>query len=69
MPSAATWMGPEVILLSEISQKEKNKYIYHLYVNLKIKRIQWNLFTKQKRAHRHRKQIYGYQRGKGRRIS
>ena len=27
--------------------------------------IQINLFTKQKQTHRHRKQIYGYQRGKG----
>ena len=27
--------------------------------------IQMNLFTKQKQTHRHRKQIYGYQRGKG----
>ena len=25
-----------------------------------------NLFMKQKQTHRHRKQIYGYQRGKGR---
>ena len=25
-----------------------------------------NLFTKQKQTHRHRRQIYGYQRGKGR---
>ena len=25
-----------------------------------------NLFTKQKQTHRHRKQIYGYQRGKRR---
>ena len=24
-----------------------------------------NLFTKQKQTHRHRKQTYGYQRGKG----
>ena len=24
-----------------------------------------NLFTKQKQAHRHRKQIHGYQRGQG----
>ena len=29
--------------------------------NLKI--IQMNLFTKQKQTHRHRKQIYSYQRG------
>ena len=27
--------------------------------------IQVNLFTKQKQTHRHRKQTYGYQRGKG----
>ena len=26
---------------------------------------QMNLFTKQKETHRNRKQIYGYQRGKG----
>ena len=23
---AATWMGPEIIILSEVSQKEKDKY-------------------------------------------
>ena len=27
--------------------------------------IQMNLFTKQKQTHRHRKQTYGYERGKG----
>ena len=27
--------------------------------------IQMNLFTKQKQTHRHRKQTYGHQRGKG----
>ena len=27
--------------------------------------IQMNLFTKQKQTHRHRRQIYGYQRGGG----
>ena len=26
MPFAATWMQPEIIILSEVSQKEKNKY-------------------------------------------
>ena len=32
-PFAATCMQPEIIILSEGSQKEKNKYhIYHLYV-------------------------------------
>ena len=28
--------------------------------------IQINLFTKQKLTHRHKKQVYGYQRGKWR---
>ena len=33
MPFAATWMELETIILSEVSQKEKEKYIqYHLYV-------------------------------------
>ena len=31
------------------------------------KRIQMNLYTKQKQTHKHRKQIYGYQREKGER--
>ena len=26
MPFAATWMGIEIIILSEVSQKEKDKY-------------------------------------------
>ena len=26
MPSAATWMDLETIILNEVSQKEKNKY-------------------------------------------
>ena len=25
MPFAATWMDPEIVILSEVSQKEKNK--------------------------------------------
>ena len=29
--------------------------------------MQMNLYTKQKQAHKHSKQTYGYQRGKGRR--
>ena len=26
MPFAATWMPPEIIILSEVSQKKKDKY-------------------------------------------
>ena len=30
---AATWMDIEIIILNDVSHKEKNKYhIYHLYV-------------------------------------
>ena len=63
MPFAATWMDLEMIILSEVSQTKTNIIWYHLYVEFK-KMIQMNLFTKQKQTHRHRKQTYGYQRGK-----
>ena len=48
-------------ILSEVRQRQIS---YHLYV--KPKKIQINLFVKQKETHRHTKQIYGYQRRKGR---
>ena len=65
MPLAATWMDLEIIILSEVSQTEKDKYhlISLIYVESKIM-IQMNLLPKQKQTHRHRKQTYGYQRGK-----
>ena len=33
MPFAATWMGLEVVILNEVSQKEKDKYyiLMHVY--------------------------------------
>ena len=38
MPFAATWADPEIIILSEVSQKEKDKYIwYHLFMESKIR--------------------------------
>ena len=65
MPLAATWMDLEIIILSEVSQTEKDKYHMTLLVSRILKNDEMNLFTKQKQTHRRRKQIYGYQRGKG----
>ena len=62
LPFAATWMDLKNIILSEVSQRQILYEITYMW-NLKI--IQMNLFTKQKQTHRHRKQSYGYQRGKG----
>ena len=59
LPFAAMWLDLEIIMLSEISQGKTNT-VYHFYVESK-KRIQMNLYTKQ--TQRHRKQIYGYQKG------
>ena len=66
MPPAATWIDLEIIIPSEVSQTEKDKYHTILFICgiLKEKKIQMNLFMKQKETHRHRKQTYGYQRGK-----
>ena len=58
-------MGLEIIILSEVSQTEKDKYPMISVTCGILKRIQMNLITKQKQTHRHRKQTYGYQRGKG----
>ena len=63
---AATWMDLEIIILTEVRQK--NKYITCMW-NRKRKMIQMNLFTKEKQFRRFRKQIYGYQRRKGGRIN
>ena len=56
-------MQLEIIILSEVSQKEKDKYhmISLTCGILKKKRLQMNLCTKQKQANR--EQTYGYQGG------
>ena len=65
MPFAVTCVDLEIIVLSEVSQTEKDKYhmISLICRILKKKKIQMNVFTKQKQTHRQRKQTYGYQRG------
>ena len=58
----ATCRDPENSLLNEVTQRKTN-YLSLIHAFLKnIYMIQMNLFTKQ--IHRHRKQTYGYQRGK-----
>ena len=53
--------------MSEVSQTQKDKYDIAYMWNLKKKKVQMNLFTKQKNQ-RYRKQTYGYQ-GMGRAIN
>ena len=45
MPFSATWKGLEIVLLSKVSQTEKDKY--HLYMDSK-KVVQMKLFIEQK---------------------
>ena len=62
MLSAPAWMDPEIVILREVSDTERQiSYdIINMY-SLK-KMIQMDLFTKQKQSHKSRKQTYGYQR-------
>ena len=62
MPFAAIWMDLEMVILSEVSQRQISYDITYMW-NLK-KYIQMNIFTKQKQTYRHREQIHGYQREK-----
>ena len=58
-----TWMGQEVIILSKVGQKEKDKYHMTSLICGTWNLIQMNLSGKQN--HRHRKQTWGCQRGGG----
>ena len=64
----ATWMQPKSIILSEVSQKEKDKYHMISFIcaisnmaqmNLSTKLM--NLSTELKQTQRHREQTCGYQ--------
>ena len=60
------WMDLVIIILSEVSQKERDKYHVISYMwNLKENSntvTQW-AYLQNKETHRHRKHTYGYQRG------
>ena len=53
-----------MIILSEISGTEKDKYHTISLIGRIEEWIQMNFLTKQKETHRPRKETYGYQKGK-----
>ena len=55
IPFAEPWMDLKMIILSEVSQRKTNSIAITYMWNIK-NIIQFNLFTKQKLTHRHRKQ-------------
>ena len=66
MPFSATCMHLEIIRLSKVTQTDKNKYMkYHIYVesHFEKKKIQMNLFVKQRQTYRRQKQTNGYEKG------
>ena len=62
MPFAATWMDQEIIILSEVSQTEKDKC--HITYMWNLKNDTNELIYKTETDSQHRKQTYGYHRGK-----
>ena len=52
IPCRATWMDLEIIILSDVSQRQMSYDITHMW-NLLFKKIQMNLSTKQKQTLRY----------------
>ena len=65
MPFAATSMQLEIIILCEVSQKEKEKESVVPLICGIYNTTQMNMSMKQKQPHRHREQIWGCQGGGG----
>ena len=63
MSFATTWVNLNTDLLSEVSQRQKDKYSRISLVCQVQKMIQMNLFTKQKQTQVLREQKYGSERG------
>ena len=65
MPPAATWINLEMIILSEVSQIENDKYHMILFICRIEYMIQMNVLTKQKQTHRHIEPTCGKTGGEG----
>ena len=66
IPCAATWMDLEIIILHEVSQNKREKYqmISLIYEIQKKKSYKRTYLQNRNRLKRHRRQTYGYQKGK-----
>ena len=60
MPFSATWMDLEIIIVSEVGQKEKDKYQMISFIYGIQKNDTNELIYKREIDSQHRKQIYGY---------
>ena len=61
MPFAATWMDLELIILSEVSQKEKRQIPYHITYMWNLKYNRDEIIYEQRQTHRHKEQTCGCQ--------
>ena len=61
---AATWMDLEIVMLSEVSQTEKDSYHMMAYISGVYKNDAKELIYKRE-TDRHRKQTHRFQRGNG----
>ena len=58
MPFAATWVDLEIVMLSKVSQTDKDKYLVISLICGTLKKNTNELNIKQKQTYRHRKQTY-----------
>ena len=60
--ATATWMDLDIIILSAVSQTKKDKYyMFSVICGIKKKLYEWTYIQN---INRHRKQAYGWQKGK-----
>ena len=64
-PFAAPWMEPETLILSEVRQKEKDKYHMISLISEIQCMAQMNLSTEKKQSHGHGEETCGCQGGGG----